>query len=80
MSFGVMGGYYQAMGHAHLISKVLDFGMDMQDAIDLPRLVPASGFSPKIEVEQTVPAATIDELKARGFEIVPTEDRSAARR
>lgn len=74
MSFGVMGGYYQAMGHAHLISKVLDYGMDMQDAIDLPRLVPASGFKPKIEVEQTVPAATLAELKARGFEIVPTED------
>lgn len=74
MSFGVMGGYYQAMGHAHLISKVLDYGMDMQDAIDLPRLVPASGLKPKIEVEQTVPAATIAELQARGFEIVPTED------
>lgn len=74
MSFGVMGGYYQAMGHAHLISKVLDYGMDMQEAIDLPRLVPASGLQPKIEVEQTVPAATIAELKARGFEIVPTED------
>ncbi|MCD2174356.1 gamma-glutamyltransferase [Rhizobium sp. C4] len=74
MSFGVMGGYYQAMGHAHLISKVIDYGMDMQDAIDLPRLVPASGLQPKIEVEHTVPAATIAELKARGFEIVPTED------
>jgi gamma-glutamyltranspeptidase/glutathione hydrolase len=74
MSFGVMGGYYQAMGHAHLISKVLDYGMDMQDAIDMPRLVPASGLAPKIEVEQTVPAATIAELRARGFEIVPTED------
>ena len=74
MSFGVMGGYYQAMGHAHLISKVLDYGMDMQEAIDLPRLVPASGFAPKIEVEHTVPAATIAELKARGFEIVPSDD------
>ena len=74
ISFGVMGGYYQAMGHAHLISKVLDYGMDMQDAIDLPRFVPASGLAPKIEVEQTVPASTIAELQARGFEIVPTED------
>ncbi len=53
---------------------MLDHGMDMQDAIDMPRLVPASGLKPKIEVEQTVPAATIAELQARRFEIVPNED------
>ena len=74
MSFGVMGGYYQAMGHAHLVSKIVDYGMDMQDAIDLPRLVPASGNRPLVEAEHTVPEATVAELRARGFEIVPAED------
>jgi gamma-glutamyltranspeptidase/glutathione hydrolase len=74
MSFGVMGGYYQAMGHAHLISKVVDYGMDLQDAIDLPRLIPASGHAPRIEVEHTVPAETVTELTRRGFEIVPAQD------
>lgn len=74
MSFGVMGGYYQAMGHAHLISKVLDYGMDMQDAIDLPRLFPASGNAPRVEVEHTVPAETNAELRRRGFDVVPSED------
>ena len=74
MSFGVMGGYYQAMGHAHLISKVVDYGMDMQDAIDLPRLIPVGGKVPRIEVEHTVPLETQAELTRRGFEIVPAED------
>ena len=68
LSFGVMGGHYQAMGHAHLISKVLDYGMDLQDAVSLPRVFPVPG-SNQVEVERTLPAATLAELRARGFEI-----------
>ncbi len=74
MSFGVMGGYYQALGHAHLLSKVLDYGMDLQEAIDLPRLVPVRGNRPVIEAEQTLPPATRTELERRGFEILLAED------
>ncbi|TWG85594.1 gamma-glutamyltranspeptidase/glutathione hydrolase [Cupriavidus gilardii J11] len=68
LSFGVMGGHYQAMGHAHLLSKVLDYGMDLQDAVSLPRVFPTPG-SNAVEVERTVPPAVIAELRARGFEI-----------
>jgi gamma-glutamyltranspeptidase/glutathione hydrolase len=70
MPFGVMGGHYQAMGHAHFLSKVLDFGLDLQLAIDLPRLFPLPGTS-TIEVEATLPEATVVELRRRGFTIVP---------
>ena len=73
MPFGVMGGYYQAMGHAHLVSKVLDYGMDLQEAIDLPRLIPVRGGT-KVEAEHTLPAETVAALTARGFTLVPAED------
>jgi gamma-glutamyltranspeptidase/glutathione hydrolase len=68
LSFGVMGGHYQAMGHAHLVSKVLDYGMDLQDAVALPRVFPTPG-SNAVEVERTVPKEVLAELKRRGFEI-----------
>lgn len=71
--FGVMGGYYQAMGHAHLLSKVLDYGMDLQEAIELPRVVPVSGAM-AIEVEETLPADVAAGLERRGFTLVPAED------
>ena len=71
MPFGVMGGHYQAMGHAHFVSKVLDFGLGLQQAIDLPRLFPIPGTS-SVEAEDGFAPATIAELRRRGFDLVPS--------
>ncbi len=67
MSFGVMGAHYQPMGHVQIVLNMLDYGMDVQQAIDAPRFF--------FEGEQTVvergtPAATIEGLKARGHQVV----------
>ncbi|MER9953003.1 gamma-glutamyltransferase [Mesorhizobium sp. M0047] len=73
MPFGVMGGYYQALGHAHLISKVLDYGMDLQGAIDLPRVMPTSNGT-RVEAEHTIDGSTKAELERRGFTFTPAEE------
>jgi len=66
MSFGVMGGHYQAVGHAHVIGNMVDHGMDVQAAIDAPRAF----FDGDVTlVERGVSAATVAGLKARGHNV-----------
>jgi len=67
MSFGVMGAHYQPMGHVQIVLNMLDYGMDVQQAIDAPRFF--------FEGEQTVvehgtPATTVDGLMERGHDVV----------
>jgi gamma-glutamyltranspeptidase/glutathione hydrolase len=67
MSFGVMGAHYQPMGHVQIVTNMLDYGMDVQEAIDCPRFF----FEDEETVVETgTPQATIDGLKARGHKVV----------
>jgi gamma-glutamyltranspeptidase/glutathione hydrolase len=66
MAFGVMGGSYQSMGHAHFVANLIDFGMDVQAALDVPRVF---FDGEQTLVERGVPAATVEGLKARGHDI-----------
>lgn len=66
LSFGVMGGSYQPMGHAQVITNMVDYGMDVQAAIDLPRLFFEGD---RTMIERGIPAETVDGLKAHGHDI-----------
>jgi len=68
MSFGVMGGHYQAMGQAHFLSKVLGHGLDMQTAVALPRLFPLPGTA-TIEMEEALRDRHGAEFERRGFAV-----------
>lgn len=70
MSFGVMGGHYQAMGHAQFLSKLIDYGLDIQSAIDLPRLFPLPGTA-TVEMEESLRQSAGDYFTARGFKVQP---------
>lgn len=71
MPFGVMGGQYQAVGHAQLLTNIIDFGLDIQEAIDLPRVFANPGQD--VEVESGVPEAVCEGLKALGHTLIPAE-------
>ena len=45
LSFGVMGGAFQPQGHAQIIMNVIDFGMNIQEAGDAPRIDHAGSSS-----------------------------------
>lgn len=40
MSYGVMGGAYQAFGHMQFLSRFIDYGLDIQAAMDIQRYFP----------------------------------------
>ncbi|WP_022720991.1 gamma-glutamyltransferase [Rhodopseudomonas sp. B29] len=68
MSFGVMGGQYQPVGQVHVLTNVLDYGLDVQEAIDLPR---GLHYEDVYQLEDGVPPATVEGLIALGHKVAP---------
>ncbi|MBM3554421.1 MAG: gamma-glutamyltransferase [Alphaproteobacteria bacterium] len=66
LSYGVMGGQYQPVGHAWLLNNLIDFGMDVQEAIDLPRAFLWQG---SYGLERGIPDVTARGLVERGHKI-----------
>jgi gamma-glutamyltranspeptidase/glutathione hydrolase len=66
LAFGVMGAHYQPMGHAQIITNLLDHGMDVQAAIDAPR---AFFVGQQTIIERGLPASTAAGLAERGHQV-----------
>src|SRR3954451_11455422 len=63
MPFGVMGGQYQPVGQCHVLTNILDYGCDVQEAIDMPRGLHYEGV---YQLEDSVPAEIVEGLKKLG--------------
>jgi gamma-glutamyltranspeptidase/glutathione hydrolase len=71
MGFGVMGGQYQPVGQVHVATNILDYGMDVQEAIDLARGLHYEGV---YQLEGGVPESTVRGLAALGHKTVRHPD------
>jgi gamma-glutamyltranspeptidase/glutathione hydrolase len=72
MSFGVMGGNMQPQGHVQTLVRLLLGGQQPQAACDAPRWKTMDGL--ELEVEATLPVATVEALRARGHRIISGND------
>lgn len=71
MPFGVMGGAYQPNGHVRFVSNMVDFGMDVQSAMDAPR---SFGALDGMQMERGYPLAVRERLAEMGHKVtVPDE-------
>jgi gamma-glutamyltranspeptidase/glutathione hydrolase len=69
LSFGVMGGFQQPQGHLQVISNIIDYGLDPQDALDSLRFSLDVDDMKTISVEEDLDPSIINELKSKGHEI-----------
>ncbi len=81
LSFGVMGAAMQPQGQVQVFSNVVDFGMNLQEAGDAPRVrhdgssEPTGGMTMRdggvVHLESGFDAAAHEGLRARGHRIEP---------
>ncbi|MBJ7575386.1 gamma-glutamyltransferase [Luteimonas sp. MC1828] len=80
LSFGVMGGAMQPQGHAQILINLIDFGMNLQEAGDAPRIQHDGSTEPtgqatvmsdggEVDLETGFPYATVRELMRKGHSV-----------
>ena len=80
LSYGVMGGAMQPQGHVQILLNMIDFGMNLQEAGDAPRIHHDGSAEPvggnaamtdggRIELESGFPYATVRGLMRRGHRV-----------
>jgi gamma-glutamyltranspeptidase/glutathione hydrolase len=79
IAFGIMGGWNQAQAHAQFVSNIVDFGMNIQGAIDAPRFSKETFPGCDVNFESRIPDATLKALAAMGHKIVMRGDYSSTR-
>jgi gamma-glutamyltranspeptidase / glutathione hydrolase len=78
ISFGVMGGDMQPQGHVQIVLNLVDFGMNLQEAGDAPRIYHTGSSEPTgttmndggvLLLESGYPRETVRELMQRGHRV-----------
>jgi gamma-glutamyltranspeptidase/glutathione hydrolase len=69
IAFGIMGGFNQAQAHAQFVSNVVDFGMNIQEALEAARFSKYTFAGCDVYLEDRVSLAVREGLTERGHKI-----------
>ncbi len=69
IGFGIMGGWNQAQAHAQFVANVVDYGMNVQAALEQPRFTKSTFDGCDVEMEQTIAVPVREQLAQRGHKI-----------
>jgi gamma-glutamyltranspeptidase/glutathione hydrolase len=78
IGFGIMGGSNQAMAHAQFVSNVVDYGMNVQQAVEAARFRKTGAPGCDVRIEGRVPAAVIRALNGRGHQVQVVREYDSA--
>jgi gamma-glutamyltranspeptidase/glutathione hydrolase len=76
IGFGIMGGFNQAQAHAQFVSDIVDFGLDVQQALEAGRFTKGSFQGCDVSVEELIPEAVRNELIKLGHQVRAVRPRS----
>jgi gamma-glutamyltranspeptidase/glutathione hydrolase len=76
IGFGIMGGFNQAQAHAQFVSDIADFGLDVQEALEVGRFNKDSFSGCDVNLEVLVPDTTRTGLAALGHQVRTVQQRS----
>lgn len=68
MSFGVVGGDMQPQGQVQLLVNLIDFKMNLQEAVDAPRIRHFQGKA--VYLESGIPESTASVLQGKGHDLM----------
>jgi gamma-glutamyltranspeptidase / glutathione hydrolase len=69
IGFGIMGGANQPLAHAQFVSNMVDYGMNIQAALEAPRFTKKTSTGCDVSIESRVPLQTLQQLSERGHQI-----------
>jgi gamma-glutamyltranspeptidase/glutathione hydrolase len=69
IAFGIMGGWNQAQAHAQFVSHIVDFGQNIQAAMETARFTKRTFTGCDVELENRVPGNVRAELEAKGHKL-----------
>ncbi|HSY59215.1 MAG TPA: gamma-glutamyltransferase, partial [Terriglobales bacterium] len=69
IAFGIMGGFNQAQAHAQFVANVVDFGMNIQAALEAARFSKHTFPGCDVEMEDRIDSEVRKALAVRGHQI-----------